>query len=307
MPNFAASWRMELLTVAALTFVTAVWGSSFVIIHGLVESIPPLDFLGVRFAVAGLVATMLWHRLIRQAHRLTWHRGVTLGLVFGVAQIAQTYGLAHTSASISGFISGMYVVLTPVILVVFTRVRISTLTWVAFAVATSGIGLLTIDFEAESLAPSFGLGEALTLASAVLYALHIVLLGRWSRPDTQGQLTAIQMVTLGIFLGATALPGGVSLPATGWQWAQLLYMALIGSIIALGIQTWAQSRISPTKTAIILTGEPVWGAFFAVTVGGEQLTQAMLTGGTLIVCAMLMTEVLPLISARRTAQGKEPL
>lgn len=303
----AHSFRSELATVAALVVVTAVWGSSFVVIHGLVNRIPPLDFLGVRFAIAGAIAAVVWWRDLRAAHQLTWHRGVTLGLVFALAQIAQTYGLAYTSASIAGFISGMYVVLTPLILVVFAKVRITLVTWLAFAIATLGMSLLTISFDADNTALAFGWGEVLTLLSAFLYALHIVLLGRWSSAGTQAQLTVIQMVTLGVVLGVCALPGGVVLPVGVSEWSQTLYMAVFASIFAIGIQTWAQSRISPTKTAIILTGEPVWGAFFAVSVGGEHVTTAMIVGGTLIVGAMLMTEVLPLVSAKRTKQGKDPL
>lgn len=300
-------WRSELLTVAALTAVTAVWGSSFVVIHGLVDRIPPLDFLGLRFLLAGLLAALIWRRAMFEATKLTWNRGVVLGAVWASAQIAQTYGLAYTSASISGFISGLYVVMTPVLMVVLMRVRISPMSWLAFAIATFGIGVLTINFDQGVPTLSFGWGEFLTLLSSVLYALHIVLLGRWSQPDIQGQLTVIQIVTLGAILTCAALPGGVVLPVNVSEWAQVLYMAVFGSIFALGVQTWAQARISPTKTAIILTGEPVWGAFFAVTVGGEALTAGMLTGGTLVVAAMLMTELLPLLSAQRTAQGKEPL
>lgn len=303
-PN-AHPWRTELLTITALASVTAVWGSSFVIVHGLVQRISPLDFLGVRFAIAGLIAAAIWWRQMRKANRLTWHRGITAGLIFGVAQIAQTYGLAHTSASISGFISGMYVVLTPVLLVVLTRVRIGAWTWFAFALATSGIGLLTVDFSAETVALSLGIGEGLTFLSAILYALHIIVLSRWSQPDTQVQLTAIQMVVLGLFLGAFALPGGISLPEGIGEWAQMLHMAVLASIVALGIQTWAQSRISATKTAIILTGEPVWGAFFAVTFGGELLTLSMILGGILIISAMLMTELVPLWAASRKNLGRE--
>lgn len=298
--------RSELLTVAALLSITAVWGSSFVIIHGLVERIPPLDFLGVRFAIAGALAALFWNKQLRAASHLTWHRGITAGIVFAVAQIVQTFGLAHTSASISGFISGMYVVLTPILLVIVTRTRISPLTWVAFAVAACGIALLTITFDA-GVTIDFGLGEILTLMAAFLYAVHIILLGRWSQAGTQMQLTAIQMIVLGVILGSVALPDGVVLPASVGEWAQMLYMAIAASIIAIAVQTWAQSRISPTKTAIILTGEPVWASVFAVAIGGEALTMSMLAGGSLIVTAMLMTEVLPFVSASRTSHGKDPL
>lgn len=297
--------RAEAVTIGALLAITAVWGSSFVIIHGLVAHIPPLDLLGIRFAIAGVTAGLIWHRDLRSATRLTWHRGITLGLFFSIAQLLQTYGLAHTSASISGFISGMYVVLTPILLVLITRVRISALTWLAFAIATVGMGLLTITPGSQTALLNFGLGEVLTLAGALMYALHIILLGRWSRSDTQQQLTAIQMVTLGITFMLCAAPGGIVLPSGAWEWTQMFYMAIVSGLVALAVQTWAQSRISPTKTAIILTGEPVWGAFFAVAFGGEQPTWQMAVGGTLIVAAMLMAELLPLLTSQHKSTKEE--
>ncbi len=303
MNNTAHPIRNEAITIGALLAITAVWGSSFVIIHGMVEHIPPFDLLGIRFSIAAIAAALIWHRQLLRATRLTWHRGITLGLFFAAAQLLQTYGLAYTSASISGFISGMYVVLTPLLLVVLTRVRISALSWLSFIIATIGMAFLTIADSAADVTLNFGWGEALTLGGAMLYALHIILLGRWSQPDTQQQLTAIQMITLGIAFLTLAAPNGIVTPSGAWEWTQMFYMALVSGLLAIAIQTWAQSRISPTKTAIILTGEPVWGAFFAVLVGGEVLTWQMILGGTLIVAAMLMAELLPILSAKRGQNG----
>lgn len=285
-----------LIPVMALVAITAVWGSSFVIIHDLVERIPPIDFLGVRFGIAGaLIGLMRW-RALREVPRYVWSRGIILGGVFACAQYAQTVGLAHTNASIAGFITGMYVVLTPVVLLVAFRVRVPAITWLAIAVATLGMAVLKLD------AWSVGYGETITLLAALLYAVHIVLLGQWSTPTNQVELTTIQMMTLGAVFIIGALPDGVALPSGVSEWAQMIYMALIAGLLALAVQTWAQSRISAAKTAIILTGEPVFAAIFAVLFGGEIVTARMVGGGLLIVGAMLTTELYPLLRPRPTQQ-----
>lgn len=291
-PPAEAPTPSTLLPVLALIAITAVWGSSFVIIHGLVERIPPIDFLGVRFAIAGaLIGIIRWHAL-RQVPRFVWSRAIILGMIFALAQYAQTVGLAHTNASIAGFITGMYVVLTPVVLLVAFRVRVPAITWLAIAVATLGMAVLKLD------AWSAGFGEAITLLAALLYAIHIVLLGQWSTPSNQVELTTIQMMTLGVVFFIGALPGGIVMPEGALEWSQMVYMALVAGLLALAVQTWAQSRISAAKTAIILTGEPVFAAVFAVLFGGELLTGRMVGGGLLIVGAMLATELYPLLRPR---------
>lgn len=300
-PNTAqATPPLTVIPVLALVAITAVWGSSFVIIHGLVERIPPIDFLGVRFAVAGaLVGVMRW-RTLRELPRYLWSRGMILGGVFACAQYAQTVGLAHTNASISGFITGMYVVLTPIVLLVAFRIRVPAITWLAIAGATLGMAVLKLD------AWSAGFGEAITLLAALLYAIHIVLLGQWSTPTNQVELTTIQMMTLGVVFLVGALPGGVVLPNGPIEWTQMIYMALVAGLLALAVQTWAQSRISAAKTAIILTGEPVFAAIFAVLFGDEAVTSRMVGGGLLIVGAMLATELYPLLRPRQSEQDISP-
>lgn len=291
-PETSTSVLSSLAPALALVAITAVWGSSFVIIHGLVERIPPVDFLGIRFAIAGgLIASLRWRSLLRMSPAL-WRRGIVLGLAFAGGQYTQTVGLAHTEASTAGFITGLYVVLTPIVLFAAFRVRVPAVTWLAIGVATIGMAVLKL----EALA--FGFGESIILFAALLYALHIVLLGRWSTPENQADLTTIQMITLAVLFMAMSVPDGVVLPATTIEWIQMVYMAVVAGLAAVAVQTWAQSKISPTKTAIILTGEPVFGALFAVLFGGELLTGRMLLGGILIVGAMLLAELYPLLRPR---------
>jgi drug/metabolite transporter (DMT)-like permease len=212
---------------------------------------------------------------------------VVLGLLYGLAQILQTAGLAHTPASVSGFITGMYVVCTPLLASAILGTRINRLTWGAVLLAVGGLGVLTLDGF------SVGYGEALTLLAAVLYALHIVGLGAWSRPADAIGMSILQCLTITAICFVTALPGGITVPDRAGDWVAVVYMALFAGAAALLGQTWAQAHLPPTRSAIIMSMEPVFAAFFAVLLGGESVTTRMLVGGALVLTAMLVVELLP--------------
>lgn len=276
----------KLAPAVALILITAVWGSTFFMIKDLVTVIPPVDFLGTRFAIAALAILVFQFGRLRRAPAQLWFQGAVLGGIYSIGQLLQTTGLQYTDASVSGFVTGMYVVFTPILMALVFGHRPGAWAWGAVALATAGLAVLSL----QGLA--FGHGELLTLASALAYAIHIVLLGRWAARSGQPvTLGLIQVLFVGIFLGAAAVPGGIVLPSSGGQWASLLYMALVAGLAAIVIQTWAQSRIEPTTAAIIMTTEPIFAATFAVILGGESLTPRLVLGGLMIVCAMALVEL----------------
>ena len=219
---------------------------------------------------------------------MEWRRGAILGALYSAGQLAQTTGLQYTDASISGFVTGMYVVFTPLLVAVLFRRRIGVRVWLAVALATGGLGFLSI--QGGEGAFGFGLGEALTLLGAFFYAVHIVFLGRWAPQSSPLNLALIQIVAVGAILGVSALPGGVTLPSTGGAWASFLYMALVAGLGVMVLQTWAQSRLDATTAAVIMTTEPVFAAGFAIAFGGESLTGRLLVGGALVLSAMFLVE-----------------
>lgn len=269
-----------------LIALTAVWGSTFFLIRDLVVHVPPVDFLAVRFTLAAVIMLGVFWRPVRSLTRRQVLAGVGLGVLYGLAQILQTQGLASTSASASGFITGTYVVLTPVFTAVILRERVASTTWAAVGLATAGLALLSLNGF------SIGVGEAITLLAAAFYALHIVGLGRWSGHEIATGLSVVQMVVIAVICLVGALPGGITMPSGTGQWASVLYMVVFASIGALWIQTWAQAHMPATRAAIIMTMEPVFAAFFAVALGGEALTVRMLVGGALVVTAMYAVELL---------------
>jgi drug/metabolite transporter (DMT)-like permease len=289
-----ASRRTALLATAALLATTASWGSTFFLIKDLLERVPTLDFLAVRFLVAGLVMAAVAPGALRRLSARSRRQALVLGLLYGVAQILQTAGLAHTAASVSGFITGMYVVATPLFAALILRTRVSAVTWSAVVLATAGLGVLTLDGF------SVGYGEAITLVASLIYALHIVGLGAWSTPGEALGMSVVQLLVIAVVCLLATAPDGVVLPSSGRDWVSVVYMALVAGALALLAQTWAQAHLPPTRTAIIMSTEPVFAAFFAVLLGGEGVTTRMVLGGVMVLAAMLTVELAP----RRRVEGE---
>ena len=274
--------RSGLATLAVLT-ITVIWGSTFFIIKGAVDRIEPIDFLAIRFTIATVLsAAILWPRL-RRLPANGWRAGLALGALYGAAQIAQTYGLKHTSASVSGFITGTYVVLTPVILWLFLRVRLPAKAWLSVALACLGLAALTLSGPA-----TLGWGEWLTLLGALLYAAHIVVLDRFAPQWDALALTVVQLAGVAMTCLAGALPGGIHITTDAVAWRAIVYTAVIAGVGTMLLQTWAQRHLSATRTALLMTFEPVFASLFAIALGGERLSARLLVGGTVILAATVL-------------------
>jgi drug/metabolite transporter (DMT)-like permease len=297
MPTRApTSRRTSVLATLALLGMTACWGSTFFLIKDLLDRLPVLDFLAVRFAIAAAALWLIFPRALGRLDRVSLRQSVVLGLLYGTAQILQTAGLAHTPASVSGFITGMYVVCTPLFAALLLHTRIGAATWAAVLLAVVGLGVLTLGGF------SVGYGEAVTFVAALLYALHIVGLGAWSDVSRVMGMTVVQLAVITVVCLVATLPDGIELPATPRDWASVVYMAVFAAALALAGQTWAQAHLPPARTAIIMTMEPVFAAFFAVLLGGESATLRMLVGGLLVLTAMLVVELAP----RRRIEAEVP-
>ena len=282
-----ASPRHGLLATLALLAVTATWGSTFFLIKDLLDRVPTLDFLAIRFAIAAAVMVAVAPRALARLDPTYRKHAVVLGGLYGIAQILQTAGLAHTPATVSGFITGMYVIFTPLLVAPLLGSRISRPTWAAVLLALTGLAVLTLE------GMSVGYGELLTLVAALLYALHIVGLGAWSRPEQAIGMSIIQIMVIAAICFVATVPDGITLPQQRGDWLAIIYMAVFAGALAMLGQTWAQAHLPPTRTAIIMTMEPVFAAFFAVLLGGESLTARMVLGGLLVLTAMLIVELLP--------------
>jgi drug/metabolite transporter (DMT)-like permease len=274
------------LAPLALVGVAAAWGLAFVLMKDSLTQQPVNDFLASRFIVATLAMLAMRPTIIKYFTKDLLLRGAGAGFFLGMGYIFQTYGLSHTTAAITGFVTGLYVVFTPLIAAALLKKRIPAKAWGAVFLATVGLAFLSL----EGFAISFG--AVLVLVSAIFFAAHIVSLGEWSAGRDVYAMTIVQLAMCGILTTIGAIPDGIMVPPNSEVWWVVIFTAICGTAIAFVIQTWAQSVMSPTTVAVLLTTETVWAAFFAVAVGGENLTLRIIIGGILVLFAMYQIIIL---------------
>lgn len=273
--------RRRLVAVLLLLLASAIWGSTFVVVKHAVAQSSVLDFLAWRFIMAGLLLAALRRRALARLGKRGWGQGGLLGAALAAGYLAQTYGLESTPAAVSGFLTGLQVLFTPVIGWALLRRHPGKRTWSAVLVATAGLAVLS------ARGGPFGAGEVLTMVSAGLFALQIVGLERWATSEDAYGLATVQLLTVGVISLVGAAPGGIGLPATPALWAAVALTAVAATAFAFLVQTWAQSHLSATSAAVVFTTEPVFAGLFA-WISGEHLGSALVVGGALVVLAMLV-------------------
>ncbi|MEY4337432.1 MAG: hypothetical protein RL680_327 [Actinomycetota bacterium] len=273
--------RMKLAPWALLA-VTMAWGWAFVIMKDAIQRQSVSNFLFTRFLLATVVMVLVRPRVLKLLSKDLLLRGGTAGILLGLGYIFQTLGLARTGAAITGFITGLYIVLVPLSAWLLLKQKIAGITWACIAMATLGLGLLSIHGF------SVGFGEFLVFIAAIFYALHIIALGKWSSGRDVYAMTVVQLFMCAALAGIASLPGGYSPPPDVNVWGTVIFTAVFATAIAFIIQTWAQAYMGPTEVAVILTMEAVFTAIFAIIFGGERLTLQSTLGGTLVVAAMYL-------------------
>jgi len=259
--------------------VTAVWGWTFVLVKDAVTQYPTLPFLQLRFVLAFLVMVLIVRRL--PTRRELWIGGV-VGAVLAGSYLAQTLGLILTSPANSGLLTGLFVVFTPLIDRVL-GVPLHRRTVIAVVAALAGILLLT------GGPAGFGLGELLTVVCAMLVAVQIVLLSRWSSGLRPAFLAMVQM---GVAAAIFSLGGSWSLKVPGAQvWVAIVITGVFASALAFYIQTWAQQHLSASRAALVLASEPAWAVAAAVVLAGQRFGPAQAAGALLMLAAIVGHEV----------------
>ena len=218
--------------------------------------------------------------------------------ILAVSYVLQTVGLQYTAASVSGFVTGMFLVFVPLISAVILKRHVPASAWAAVGLAALGLGLLSLKGF------SVGFGESLTLVCAFGFALHLVLLGEWSTPRTAYGLTILQLAGAAAVTGAAAaLDGDIDAPSSSELWAIVWFMAVIATMLAFLVQTWAIPVVGSVRGAVILTGEPVFAGIFGVLVADDPVTARTVGGAACILAAMLLVELAP---ARKSVPEVQP-
>ena len=254
------------MALVALIAVTVVWGVTFVQVKDAVDVYPLFAFLAVRYAIATGVLGIAGVPRLRSLGRSGVAAGAFLGALLGIGVALQTAGLQRTTVSSTGFITGLYVVLTPLFGLVLFKTRVGVEVWTGVALSLVGLGLLS-GVHVGSTA-----GDALVLASTSAQALQIVMVERYANRYDAIALTFVEMATccLGFLVIAVAL-GDLSVPH-GWTvWGALLVTGVFASALAYLIQVWAQRRLSAARIALVFALETVWAGFFGYVLDGDRL------------------------------------
>ena len=279
---------------AAIVIATVIWGYAFVGMKEMTAVLPPSWLLGLRFLIAGAVlAVALRKRIARFISRKTVLMGIVLALADFAAFWTQTVGLLYTTPGINAFLTATYCVIVPFLWGVIARRRPTVFNLVAAVVALVGIWFVSV----SSGALTMGFGEGMTLLCAVFFAVHIVLVSKFSRSADALTLTAVQFLAegvLGCALGAATetFPGFDAF--TPGAVGQLLFLAIFATVVAFGIQNVSLAHVPPAQASIFLSLESVFGVVFGVLLCGDRLTPRLLVGFVLIFAAILISETLPL-------------
>ena len=270
------------LAPVALLLVSAAWGLAFVVMKPAIERQSVNNFLFTRFSMAVLVMILIRPQVLKFFNKDLLLRGLAAGFLLGGGYIFQTVGLANTGAAITGFVTGLYVVLTPLFAGLIFKERVSKNTWLYVFMATVGLALLSLKGW------SIGFGELMVFFSAIAFAAHITALSKWSAGRDVYAMTITQLTMCAAMTGVASAFEGYSAPPDSGVWAVVVFTAVFATAIAFIVQTWSQAHMSATKVAVILTMEVVFAAFFAIIFAGERLTLQAALGGILVVTAMYL-------------------
>jgi len=270
---------------------------TFPLIKNSVQQFPPFAFVAIRFFIGGL-GLLLFRKQFPGLLKVQpgkgkneWLAGAMLGSVLFFGNGLQTVGMRYTSASNAAFITGLTVVIVPLILI-FLGSRIIAQTWVAIIGSTVGVALLSLNEQFQ-----FNIGDLIVLGCAMAFALHIVLISKISSLYDSVRLTEIQIFTVSLI----ALVVSAVFERQSWTALQLnpgvmvslVYCGILATSVAFLAQTIFQKKVSPVQTALIFTCEPVFGALFAYWINSEILTTIQYAGGVLMVVAMIVGELRP--------------
>ena len=271
-----------MLPLVVLVLVTAVWGVTFVQIKDALELYPLFAFLAVRFAIASVALAPVAAPRLRRAG---WKPATLLGALLALGYALQTAGLDRTSVSSTGFITGLYVVFTPLFAYALFRIKVARIVVLGVGLSLAGLALLAGVGVGE---PG---GDALVLAGAAAFSLQIALMERYAPRYDAVAFTFVEMLAAFVGFAAIAVARGQLEVPRGWTvWGALLVTGIFASALGFLVQTWAQRQLSAARTALAFAMEPVWTAIFGFWLAGDRLGVVGWTGAALIMAGIVVAE-----------------
>lgn len=274
--------KIKIILYLGLLATTAVWGGAFLVMKDSLVRQDVYSFLASRFILAAAFMFIYKPKSLTGLDRKFVKRAILIGILLCSGFIFQTFGLTQTTVSNTGFITGLYLVFTPLISWLILKREIFKVQWLAVLVAT--IGLYLISFNGISV----GIGEILVLISALLFAGQIVALGEWSDGENTYALTLIQILVSAVIFFALSLKDGFQLPPDNAVWSAVFYTAFFATFLGFLIQTKAQSVMSATVAGVLLAMETPFALFFGLYFDNDPITLRIISGGTLVLIAMAL-------------------
>jgi drug/metabolite transporter (DMT)-like permease len=273
----------------ALVAIAAVWGLTFTMVQDAVERLPVTAFLAYRFLPAALLVGLVFRRDLARLSPAGWRAGAVMGIFLTAGYLAQTLGLRETSASNAGFITGLFVVLTPLLGAVVLRQRAGRTAWLAAGASAVGLFLLSgagAEFRAA--------GDGLVLLCAIAFSAHILATDRGVARHPTGALVAVQLGVCGLLcLAVAAATGELRAPRGATVWSALIVTSLVASALGFLVQTYAQQHASPARTALILASEPAFAGLFGYLLAGDRLGAVEWAGAAVILAAIVAVDLVP--------------
>jgi len=283
MDNRHSGYKHKLAHVGLL-YTAAIWGATFFVVKDALAEVNPLALVGYRFSIAGLVL-LIWLLLKKKPVLKDLKRGLVLALILAPVFLSQTIGLQYTTASNSGFITGLFVAFVPLFQRTLFKTKPSLM-----EVAASGVSLVGLWILTGGLV-DMNIGDGLTLITAATAALHLLVCDRFMKTGSDPIILSCQQFLLvGLLSFVSALltdsPMSFGTPEVGLV---LLFLALFPTLSAFVIQLLSQTIVSPMRVSLIFALEPAFGALFAWTLGGEVIVVHRALGGLLIFAALLLS------------------
>jgi len=268
--------------------IVVIWGSTFAIVKGILDQIMPFAFLAYRFFWAAFILCLIFWKRLKNIDKIILRKGFLVGIFLFLGYTFQTVGLKYTTATKAGFITGLSVVLVPIISHFFIREKIYKNSILGVILAVIGLGFLNYNSSFN-----YNFGDFLVLLCAISFAMHIISVGLYARKVDYVLLVIVQLTTVFVLSFLMALffeRPGIHLYYPSGVWWSIILTGIFATALAFYMQNKFQRYSTATKTAIIFSGEPIFGAIFAYLLLGEKVGLIAWIGGLLIIFGMIISQ-----------------
>lgn len=284
-----------------LLSVTIIWGSGYVVNDVLLESLTAFQLLTARFSLTFLMLLVVFHSYLKSIKKSSLVKGAILGALLYAAFAFQTVGLVYTTPSKNAFLTQISVVFVPLLSFLFFKKKADLKTQIGILLSMVGVGFMSLNgFNGVNF------GDILSLLCALFFALQVILMGEYVQGEEAVSLMIVQMGTASILGTAVSMAqGNLYLGGQAAVDIRLFYLALFGTLLSFGIQTFAQKKVSASEISLILSLESFWGMAFSVLILKEAISNKEMIGAWLILAGVMFSQLPSSVSFRKSVRVSE--